>query len=227
MSELRTVNKLPRSCYRCGSHRHYGVDCTFAGANNRAKTPGSTFSTENAYRYLDDATEALSIAPANTTPSQMPRKSSRKKDHPEKAESEDEPANFIRPKIARNEARSRYINFRPPPFGPQGVSADESSSRPAYRSDQYDSGSLRQERGSYYRPDPPQAEPAYVRGPGTSQIPTRPSRREIGRAPSAYSPPASMDTYSGGGYGQGQERKNDTYRPMPSAARSAWKKHRI
>ena len=221
------MNKLPRSCYRCGSDGHYGVDCTSAGANHRDKAAGRTFSEENAYRYLDDATEAMSIVLANATPSRMPRKSSKKRDRLEKAESDDEPANFIRPKIARNEARSRHIGFRPPPFGPGWGPADEGSSRPAYRPDQPDRGSLRRERSSYHRPGPPLPEPAYVRDYGTSQFPTRPSRRESGQSPSAIGPRASGNAYSGGGYGQGPERRKDTYRPMPSAARSAWKKHRI
>ena len=205
---------IRRSCYECGSNTHLGNDCP---TRKPGKPMGSsTWSLgENKFRSSDFKVETIIKGRAKKKPPVVVDNS------------EDDQANFYRPRIPQP-ARSGQIRI-----------ANENLSRYQDTSWAPTNESQRDYRTGGGRDDSYRESRDY----GSNAYRPNERRRSLSpqpRYPMQYAPRGGYDGSddkepplprgpSAGRAGKGGKKsraRKDTYKPMPSAAKSAWSKHR-
>lgn len=205
---------IRRSCYECGANRHLGNDCP---TRKPGKPMGSsTWSLGNSTSASDDSMDGTTIKGRATQNPLVVLD-----------DSEDDQANFYRPRIPQparsgqiriaNTNSSRYQdNSRAPAHEPQQEYRTDGRRHDSYRdSRDYASNTYRpNERRRSLSPQPRYPLQAAPRGGydgSHDKQPPLPRGHPPGR---------------GGKGGKGHHGKKNTYKPMPSSAKSAWSKHR-
>lgn len=207
-----TKQGIRRSCYECGSNRHLGNDCptrkpgkpmgssTWSVGENK---PGSNNSIDGT--IIKGRAQQTSVVAID--------------------DSEDDQANFYRPRIPQP-ARSGKIHFASRnPNRHQGNSwAPNNEPQQDYRTEGNDPYRDSRDYDSHaYRP----SERRRSRSP-RARYPTQYAPRGGYDGSDDKQPPLSRGPPPGraGKSGKGPRRKRNTYKPMPSAAKGAWSKHR-
>lgn len=218
------------SCYSCGSHEHFGLDCDQRSIDRAAGVTGTTFSMKNASLYVDvnSLHLAISLPPRHH---QMGVRS--RHQPPEQADVNDD-TEFFGPRVPRDDGSRTQIRFTGNGLESGQYSATATSSgaanyqytgNPPYQThDQYTPEHFA--RGSLNHPPqgphPPQQRgfslggQGFARGGGGNSY--RPSQRP---------PPARGGSSSISIRGRGNSGGASVYQPMPSAAKKAWTQHRL
>ncbi|KAI9806754.1 MAG: hypothetical protein M1825_006211 [Sarcosagium campestre] len=134
-STFQKLQRLTVSCGLCASKTHYLGDCSLRDKKQPVGSAATTFSTENARRYLDSSSAfnaelgSTSGLPSGRLPPPRQATQHRRfgpKDHgppvPEVDNDDADDADFFGPRVPKNQSGSRNINFggrqlgrRPPP----------------------------------------------------------------------------------------------------------------
>lgn len=208
--ESNFSNKIVRLyCYECGSSGHLGNDCP-------ARRPG---------KRLGSSTWSMvgtRLMPTTTDGEMSIKGRAKKRDVISFADSDDDQANFYRPKktpvpaqkgqIHINTSKNHNFDSRPTPTwtpvnGSSGVSGPKT---PQYAKSRDDGRSVCYD--DTYRP-----------GDRRSRSPPNRDRSGDYRYDSYHAPADGIEQRWKGQHGPNQSM----YRPMPSAAQNAWSRHRI
>ncbi|KAI9758966.1 MAG: hypothetical protein M4579_002706 [Chaenotheca gracillima] len=250
--------RVPQSKRACGVDTHYGVDCRMRPQNMKLLSGGTTFSYENYLTYYDPNSEHLPISIPMSEQQDQQAYPTHGKRHMSPtfyaaSDSDDDPNNFLRPKVNKDSGSRKHIRF-----GGSGHQSSSANSR--QEADRYDTQSRRLPLEEDYRQAPPR-EAGSQRGSRRAPLPPRPPPPQSPRRDTRYSdyresnrdrggdrwqpplpreplpppppPPARGNKRGRGGGraarggGRGGSTDRDTYKPMPSAGKNAWKKHRI
>ena len=224
---------LSVSCYECGVTGHLGNDCP---TRRPGKSLGSSTWTKH-QRFSVPAQLEKSTRPLTTTASSNKRGElkikGRAKNHPHNRPSiynETEKSDFLRPKNVPQPKRSGQIQIGPvqnPMFGYE-PSVDRNPVQPQsrnYSTDWRESVGRQPERREYYRDR--YDDRSYDR----ALVDSRWAESRARRRSRSLSPPAMdrrrgrLDDYPS--YHRDSRAGGELYRPMPSAAQSAWSRHRL
>lgn len=236
-NSIKKVRQLPVSCYNCGSNLHFGLECQLQRVDGPIKSNWTSFSWENARRFIDYGSANVGIS-LLAPPQIKERIRARQQPRPsELTKNDDDPVQFIRPSVIRDDGRASHIRFDNLEFrrAPSPRTRDFGD-RPV--SPHYAYGGVRMDdrKSSSYRPGPANSNgpgyptydgPRQGHGPVISrnQESNYPSRRDSWQRPPPDHPPAYNDQRSM----QNRSRRDTQviYQPMPSAADKAWKKRRL
>ncbi|KAI9813599.1 MAG: hypothetical protein M1827_003668 [Pycnora praestabilis] len=226
------------SCYECGRPGHFGGDCPMRPPGKPKGIAASTFCMAYAGRFLD----LSNYKPPTTNRTGYSIRGRASHDPMIMLDdSDDDSANFYRPRIDSRAPARGHIRFVQ-----NGLStgrnntgnSNNSNNRPRdvfshqpYRErDNYSHAQTRRRDRSMSPPPPPYP----VRAGGNSYRPDR--WLDGGREDNGWQPPLPREPLPSrggrGGRGPGRGARGskasgvDAYRPMPSAAKSAWSKHR-
>ncbi|KAI9810426.1 MAG: hypothetical protein M1826_003616 [Phylliscum demangeonii] len=249
-SEIRKVKYLNVSCFSCGSNKHYGMDCPLRSRRQTGRPQSTTFSRENACRYLKDGGLSLPPPPA-IQPGPPVRKSIGQRKFSAANEPEEDYVEFFQPKVTKSADRGRPKRY-PRSRGKgrtasaaasgRGASAPQPLPRrpnppakehrePAVRTASSGRGSTlprrpnlppKEHRELEFRVGKRQRSPAADEGSRS----TRPVFQGDGWSPPALEPP-SFPRNGGGTRASSRGSAYLTYRPMPSSARNAWAQHSL
>ncbi len=240
--ELRKVKQLPVSCFNCGSNLHFGFDCQLRRPTGPQQIQGETFAWLNASRYVDYDSSAVGFSILGSAQAKELERRYQKKTQADAATNDDDPTTFIRPRVQRDGGRTSHIRF-----GDSGAKQGSSyrphnlPERPAGYEHNY---SYR--HGGMSRHAPSQFGDPAARAPGTAgydhllpdsnarfrtdfSMPgsgsgNRPRGDRWQPAPPPGPPPPGRA--AAGGAGRQPPKSQGSYRPMPSAGKRAWRKHR-
>ena len=223
-SDLKKVPHLLVSCFGCGSSQHYGMDCRYRSRSNPKRAAAATFSLKNAELFVNDSSSFAAALGLNPNANAGANASS--------GEIVGDYADFIRPKVMRNGGEGSQIRFgnnsfnNSPAFHAQSSATSQGAPyRPSYGPISYNQAdAYRPDYGASNRPLSTQHESPYpVYGHGSAAV----QRRDSWHPPPPGPPLVSWHHGSLRTQGVGRGVSNQSYRPMPSAAKNAWKKHRV
>ena len=238
--ELRKVKQLPVCCFNCGSNLHFGFDCKLRRFTGPQHIQGETFAWLNASRYVDYASSAVGFSILGAAQAKEFERRHQKKTRAEAATNDDDPTAFIRPSVRRDGGRTGHIRF-----GDAGARQGTSyrplnlPERPAaYNYSYHDGGTSHQALS--HSGDPAAGAPGtagyrHLLPDGNAQSRTdfsmpgsgsgnRPRGDRWHPAPPPGLPPPGHAV--AGDAGRQPPKSQSSYRPMPSAGKKAWRKHR-
>lgn len=137
-----------------------------------------------------------------------------RKENADSWDSEDEPSNFVRPRISKDGGDGKHIRF----------GTENSYNQMAFNHNSRNTNS-RREGNAPYRVDF-RSRASQQSGQGSGQGANSRFRGD------RWHPPSSGSTATSGNHGdtrsrgRGRHIPDNSYRPMPSAGRNAWNKHR-